>query len=359
MNARLTQIRTRPSLSLLAAALAVVLAVAPSTARANAQIYQQTLKSTTWIIRPDAQGFMTGTGVLVDHDRRLILTNYHVVGEERECTVFFPQIQNGKVITDRAHYFNRQNEIGLKGRVVAIDRKRDVAIIQLPSRPDGVQPIEFAGESVVPGSEVQSIGNAVASDVLWVFTSGTVRAVYPKKFRTEVGEHEFTVIETQSPINPGDSGGPVVNNEGKLVGISQSLREQARLVSYCVDISELKAFLAEDWKPAPLAVADLMNKTGLQYKKHELGPLAVDFPVEGSGPQSVFISNGTEYYGKAETRKIWSLALSTKQALAADVVMTLLEQNSRTKMGAWTIERNPQGVYLVIFCVQIDATASA
>jgi hypothetical protein len=43
---------------------------------------------------------------------------------------------------------------------------------------------------------------------------GHVRSVYKKQFRTGAGDHDFNVVETQSPINTGDSGGPVVNSAG-------------------------------------------------------------------------------------------------------------------------------------------------
>ena len=70
---------------------------------------------------------------------------------------------------------------------------------------------------------------------------GTVRSVYDKKFKSNHGQHDFKVVETQSPIKPGDSGGPVVNEEGKLVAIAQSFSPQMNLVSYCVDVSEIQS----------------------------------------------------------------------------------------------------------------------
>ncbi len=103
--------------------------------------------------------------------------------------------------------------------------------------------IPLAVDSVGPGEEVQSIGNPGTTDALWVFTSGTVRSVYAKTFTTGAGEHKFLVVETQVPVNSGDSGGPLVNQKGELVAITQAISPKARLVSYSVDVSEVKAFL--------------------------------------------------------------------------------------------------------------------
>src|SRR5262249_52591585 len=52
------------------------------------------------------------------------------------------------------------------------------------------------------------------------------------------------MLETQSPINPGDSGGPVVNDNLELVGVVSSLDPRSRLVSLCIDVEEVRAFLA-------------------------------------------------------------------------------------------------------------------
>ena len=121
-----------------------------------------------------------------------------------------------------------------------VDKKRDLAIVELNTIPEDTPAIEIAETSIGPGEMVHSIGNPTAGGVLWTYTSGAVRSVYRKQFHTQAGEHEMRVVETQSPINPGDSGGPVVNTEGKLVAISQSLDPNARLMSYCVDVTEAK-----------------------------------------------------------------------------------------------------------------------
>ncbi|WP_146575457.1 trypsin-like serine protease, partial [Botrimarina hoheduenensis] len=69
------------------------------------------------------------------------------------------------------------------------------------------------------------------------------------------------VLQTTSPINPGDSGGPIVNNNGELVGINSSGNTKARLVSYAIDIREVRAFLtayAGEGNPTDDAPRDLL-----------------------------------------------------------------------------------------------------
>jgi len=340
------------------ASMMLALAAAPEPARADAEIYKQTLQSTAWIVVEMPEGTSRGSGVLVDLENRLVITNFHVVGDQRDAHVFFPSMKDGRPIAERKFYLDKIEELSLKGRVIAVDRKRDLAIIQIPSVPEGVPAIEIAPESVSPGAEVHSLGNPGSTDVLWAYTSGRVRAVYRKQFRTGAGEHDFTVVETSSPINAGDSGGPVVNAQGQLVGISQAMDPKARLVSYCVDVTEIQGFLSEDWKPVPSPVTEVLNRAGLTFSQHASGPYYVEFTPEGTKKQTVFITRKTEYFGKAEVRKIWALAVPVKKSLTAEVAMALLNQNARTKMGAWTIERAANGDYLIIFCVKLDATAT-
>ena len=338
-------------------AVAAALA-APQAARADVKIYQQTLRSTTWVLTKNSEGTSSGTGVLIDAQQKLVATNFHVVGDARTAVIFFPEMADGKPIVTRQHYLDNVKRLGIRGRVIAIDRKRDMAIIQLDKLPKEARAIELATQGIGPGEQVQSVGNPGSTEALWVYTSGTVRAVYRKQFRTGAGDHDFTVVETQSPINSGDSGGPVVNSEGQLVAIAQAIAPNARLVSYCVDLAEVKTFLASPWKLAPMPIQELLTKAELKYTQHAAGHLQVDFDQEDKQKQPVFVTKDIEYYERADVRKIWALAMSTKKAPNLDTMMKLLQQSGRTKLGAWTVEQNAQGEYMIIYCVKLDATAT-
>ena len=165
-------------------------------------------------------------------------------------------------------------------------------------------------------------------------------------------------METQAPINSGDSGGPVLNSKGELVAIAQAIAPNARLVSYSVDISEVRTFLASPWKPAPLPASTLLDKAELKYTQHKSGHLEVEIEDADAGKQSVFITTDVEYFERADVRKIWTLAATLKKTPDAETTMRLLEQNARTKLGGWMIEKNEQGEFMILYCVKMDATAS-
>jgi hypothetical protein len=330
----------------------------PLTVFADAKVYSEALPSTTWVLTKTGGKNSSGTGVLIDAEKKLIVTNFHVVGEARAAIIFFPAMKNDKPIVERKHYVDAVKTLGIRGRVLAVDRKRDLALIQIDKVPEGAVAIKLATASPDPGESVESIGNPGSSDALWVYTSGTVRSVYKKQFRTGAGDHEFNVVETQAPINTGDSGGPVVNAKGELVAVSQAISPSARLVSYSVDVTEVKAFINSPWKPAPLPVTDVLTSAELEYTQHTSGHYEVKFEQDDKDKQSVFITKDVEYYEKADTRKIWSLAGTMKQAPKLDIVMKLLDQNGRTKIGAWSVEQTQQGEFVVVYSAKLDATAA-
>jgi S1-C subfamily serine protease len=215
------------------------------------KIYTSTLHSAVWIVIPvGGSRARTGSGSLVDVNRRLILTNYHVVGDDDTGFVSFPIFQNGKLVAERDAY--RAPGRRIPAKVVARDPKRDLAVLQLEGPvPAEARAVKLAKDSPSPGQHVHSIGNPGASGALWVYTEGSVRQVYHNKIRSmdrETGkgfEIDARIVETQSPVNAGDSGGPVVNDKGELVAVVHGHLSdaQARSVSIFIDVSEVRDLL--------------------------------------------------------------------------------------------------------------------
>jgi S1-C subfamily serine protease len=213
------------------------------------KVYDRAIHSAVWILVPlGGPRASTGSGSLIDLSRRLILTNYHVVKENERAFVHFPIFEKGKPVAERQAYpINK----GLPGKVVARDSRRDLALIQLEvPLPPEAKVMKLAKDSPSPGQRVHSIGNPGASGALWLYTEGSVRQVYRKQFRTgKEGEGfidvDARIVETQSPINAGDSGGPVVNDKGELVAVVQGHLSdaQARSMSFFIDVSEVRDLL--------------------------------------------------------------------------------------------------------------------
>jgi HEAT repeat protein/S1-C subfamily serine protease len=219
-------------------------------------IYKHLLKSAVWILSIQQQQLQGGvqqgtrvsggTGTLVDRKNRLVLTNHHVVDGGQAIVVFFPSFNNGKLLAERDFFLEqvKQNDV-IRGKVLAAEQRRDLALIQVDRVPDGIEALTLAKTSTSPGNPVHSIGNPGSSGALWIYTSGTVRQVYEKEWRTGPDTiHHAKVVETQSPTNHGDSGGPLVNSRGELVGVTHGGSSTAQLLSLFIDVSEAADFIS-------------------------------------------------------------------------------------------------------------------
>jgi S1-C subfamily serine protease/HEAT repeat protein len=209
------------------------------------EIYRRLVKSTVYVRNKEGWG----SGSLIHGQRKLILTNYHVVGDHAEVFVSFPRYDSsGKLIVAGDFYERayKRKEL-IRGKVLKIAKGKDLALVELETIPERTPVLKLAARSVSPGQSVHSVGNPGASDARWSYTSGTVRQVSHKTWRakSEKTIHTFDadVVETQSPTNPGDSGGPLVNDALQLVGVTQGANVAARELSLFIDIGEVKKLL--------------------------------------------------------------------------------------------------------------------
>jgi S1-C subfamily serine protease/Tfp pilus assembly protein PilF len=228
------------------------------------EAYRRVLRGTAWVITP-AKG--KGTGWVIDRGRKLLVTNLHVVAEHDAVDVFFPARRDGRLVTERTYYTENIRELrkagrAVSGRVVRTDAARDLALVELESLPDDVSELKLAAGPPLPGEEVHSVGNRRDLDQLWGYTSGQVR----QTFRSDEGyfwhgrqlAKGAAVVLAGSPINEGDSGGPVVNGRGEVVGVASAVRWQARLASLCIGADEVRAFA----KQPPPAAPEKEERTG-------------------------------------------------------------------------------------------------
>ena len=140
-----------------------------------------------------------GSGVIVDADQGLVITNHHVIDNAREILV---------TLTD-----GREFEAELIGK----DPETDVAVIQIEA--DGLTALHWADSDVLRvGDFVVAIGNPFGLGQ--TVTSGIVSALG----RSGLGIEEIEdFIQTDASINPGNSGGALVNLRGELVGINTAI----------------------------------------------------------------------------------------------------------------------------------------
>jgi tetratricopeptide (TPR) repeat protein len=218
-------------------------------------VYQRTLPAVVWLHTADHG---KGTGWLVDRARRLLVTNYHLVGEDKTVEVFFPFSQNSAVIGERGYYLEHREELRnsghvVRGKVLRRNPDTDLALIEVESVPEEARALKLATIAAQPGDHVYSLGNRYDCDPLWVFTAGAVRQThvwhdgyFNSGKQLAKGAH---VLLTQSPINEGDSGGPLLNERGEVIGVSAAVRWEANGGGVFIDVREVRALLEEASPP--------------------------------------------------------------------------------------------------------------
>ncbi len=199
------------------------------------ELYEKTLKATCWVVLPNC----SGTGWVLDREKRLIITNYHVVDGFDEAQIYFAYKKADAVQTDPQWY--RMNVNPIRAKVIDRSKERDLSLLQLESMPAGTAALPLATRSAKQGQDIMTIGAATrGSGGLWGWVDGKVRNV------VEVPHygHRMRQVESNISTNSGNSGGPVVNNHGELVAVHFACSVDARNVSYHIDLSELRSFLA-------------------------------------------------------------------------------------------------------------------
>ena len=138
-----------------------------------------------------------GSGFIISSDG-VILTNAHVVAEASEITV---------KLTDRREF---------EARVLGVDKRTDIAVLKIDAKNLPAVKIGHASELKV-GEWVAAIGSPFGFEN--TITSGIVSA----KARALPDENYVPFIQTDVAVNPGNSGGPLFNMDGEVVGINSQI----------------------------------------------------------------------------------------------------------------------------------------
>ena len=152
----------------------------------------------------------SGSGIIISEDG-YILTNNHVVSSTSSDANSYYQISEATKIS--VILFNDETEY--EATIVGQDEQTDLAVIKIDKT--GLTAAEFAdSDDVKVGEFAMAVGNPV--NMTSTVTTGIVSAVNRKI--TDSDGKTYTCIQTDAAINSGNSGGALVNSEGKVIGIN-------------------------------------------------------------------------------------------------------------------------------------------
>ena len=152
----------------------------------------------------------SGSGIIISEDG-YILTNNHVVSSSSSDSNSYYQISEATKVT--VTLFNDETEY--EAKIVGQDKQTDLAVIKIEKT--GLTKAEFAdSDDVKVGEFAMAVGNPV--NMTSTVTTGIVSAVNRKI--TDSDGKTYTCIQTDAAINSGNSGGALVNAQGKVIGIN-------------------------------------------------------------------------------------------------------------------------------------------
>ena len=203
-------------------------------------IFKNYVNSVVFLYNPSKGNESLGAGFLVDKSG-IILTNWHVTNGTKEIYVW-PLPTGGSVETEVLF-----KEIDPHfGAVLAENKTQDLALIKVNSLPSSVRLVELGSNSDIEiGDTVYAIGHP--NGLPWNFTNGMVTQIRKGKkwVYDDKSEHIATVIQTQTPISPGNSGGPLFSEKGKIVGINTWGAEGQNL-NFAVAVDHAKEFIKQN-----------------------------------------------------------------------------------------------------------------
>ncbi|HYX76713.1 MAG TPA: trypsin-like peptidase domain-containing protein [Gaiellaceae bacterium] len=143
-----------------------------------------------------------GSGFVMDKAGHIV-TNYHVIAGARSVEVSFSNGDN------------------MKAKIVGSDESTDLAVLQIGARSRALTPLVFGdSDRVRVGDSVVAIGNPLGYDRS--VTAGIVSALQ----RAISAPNQYPidhVIQTDAPINHGNSGGPLINSRGQVIGVNAQI----------------------------------------------------------------------------------------------------------------------------------------
>jgi hypothetical protein len=210
--------------------------------RPLAEVVSTALPSVALIVSSDGEKKQIYGAGLVLGPGSLVLTNLHVLGDQKRIGVLlwapgrvsYTPMDGG---LDRFLFENQRSLVA--GELVRADATLDLAVIHIEADTSSLPVPRFASEAPRRGEPVLALGHP--QETVWSFTSGVVSTLH------------HAAIQHDAAINPGSSGGPLLNARGEVIGINTSkLFSGTDGVAFARPISMARWLLDDDSGPFEL-----------------------------------------------------------------------------------------------------------
>ena len=136
------------------------------------------------------------SGAVVDLQH--IITNYHCIHEQKYIKIY---------------YWNKEDWNGYNVKVIGIDPLGDLALLKTVDKDEPVPELKFSNEEIKSGQDVFALGHPMG--MVWSVSRGVI------SHEDRYARHPYIhSIQTDAAINVGNSGGPLLNMKGEIVGIN-------------------------------------------------------------------------------------------------------------------------------------------
>ena len=210
------------------------------------KIYQETSPAVVLVTgaNPGSRFRSIGTGSIIRKDG-LVITNAHVIlnlEHNKPYRNLWVYLKPKRLTGD----FKKDTALRYRADLIAYSKARDLAILKISKAGSfqDMSPLSFAdSDHTRIGEKVVAIGHPEQGG-FWSLTTGTI-STQIQNFQNIRGKHVF---QTETSINKGNSGGPLIDRTGQIVGINSNLARKGKDGTAITDINfAIKSNVVTDW----------------------------------------------------------------------------------------------------------------
>lgn len=182
-----------------------------------------------WGLQRQAEG--SGSGAVLDQQGH-ILTNYHVIDGAQESGEIEVTLASNKTYP---------------AKMVGGDKEHDIAILKIEAPADELYPIPLGkSDNLRVGQRVFAVGNPFGWD--GTMTTGIISSLNRNLPSRVQGRQMQSLIQTDAAMNPGNSGGPLLNSDAQMIGMCVAIASrtgQSSGIGFAIPINRIRAFLPD------------------------------------------------------------------------------------------------------------------